>query len=618
MGMSQAGCCCATKHGTCITCEPTQYICCLQFEHTGWSANACILVTTTTETFPEATDDCPVNANATEVCGYLVSAWNACGDRNLGGGTPGATLPYVRLSWKPIEGDCSRIMMTLSMGYTASSGPDSTATVTQEVERTWYTREMTFTDPLDEVSTIYIRTCPVDYTTFPPLDEVVLEGVLQRNKFNIVSPSPEECYALNPDCVNDTAPCWPCRYIEWLDEWEDVPLMEESYGLLPYFTNYCQLSGKTRGNCGCGWIENCCNPLAWSIDLYSKEAHLKYETYVTGARWVFESIEPYPDCDWYAGEIFLYPSVSFPDSSHYRVRVQPVDWGEGCEGGGEVPDPPPSYCKRKTLCVLLSVDGGEEYQYYNLVWDAVDARYELVASSVAGGKPYTIEIVLVEVSGPGTGTTRTWELTVIIRDSVTGDIVYEFTDEYVLNCEEPWSLLAELEVPGEDPSWLLTIATQCPDPPDPPPPTCDPGCWPECVMCPTRKTLYAVVSDAPDCCLSGTYALTWVGTGGDGAPTVGYYTLPAWVGGPIGTCGQITFLTVSCVDSTHIQVQLVYFRAEGTWISNLGSPDTLSVICDGSGHLESDAIHVPGRSGDRESLCGFDDTVGGDIRIVSD
>ena len=133
-------------------------------------------------------------------------------------------------------------------------------------------------------------------------------------------------------------------------------------------------------------------------------------------------------------------------------------------------------------------------------------------------------------------------------------------------------------------------------------------------MCPERKTLYVVVSEAPDCCLSGAYALTWVGTGGGGAPTVGYYRLPAPVGGPIGTCGQITFLTVSCLDATHINVQLIYLRAEGTEISTYA---TLSVICDGSGHLESDAIHVPGRSGDRESLCGFDDTVGGDIRIVS-
>ena len=254
-----------------------------------------------------------------------------------------------------------------------------------------------------------------------------------------------------------------------------------------------------------------------------------------------------------------------------------------------------------------------------------DAPEEFLLPS---GNTATVEVSMIRDEGarpagaaPGS---QTYVVTITIKDSVTDEIVDQHTFVVSIVCTDSWSIYDIFELSGYDPEYTgpttleIRIGAKCSGVTLTPPEPCDPGCWPECVMCPTRKTLYAVVSDAPDCCLSGTYALSWVGTGGEGSPTVGYYELPAPVGGPIGTCGQITFLTVSCVDSTHIQVQLVYFQAEGTWISNLGSPDTLSVICDGSGHLESDAIHVPGRSGDRESLCGFDDTVGGDIRIVSD
>lgn len=153
------------------------------------------------------------------------------------------------------------------------------------------------------------------------------------------------------------------------------------------------------------------------------------------------------------------------------------------------------------------------------------------------------------------------------------------------------------------------------EPPEDPEP-CDPGCWPPCVMCPARKTLYAVISGAPVCCVAGAYELEWVGTGGSGFPTVGYYELPAPVGGPIDTCGVIDFLRVYCLSASQIQVQLVYRRAEGTEISNLSSPLTLDVSCS-DGDLESEPFHIPGRSSDRESLCGFGDGVGGDLRIVS-
>lgn len=166
--------------------------------------------------------------------------------------------------------------------------------------------------------------------------------------------------------------------------------------------------------------------------------------------------------------------------------------------------------------------------------------------------------------------------------------------------------------------WKIERVEDCDDPGSGPPPDeeeCDPGCWPLCVMCPERKALFAVLTGAPTCCVSGAWALTWVGTGGEENPTVGYYELPAPVGGPIGTCGIIDFLRVYCSGGGAIQVDITYRRADGDVITSNGN--VLSVTCDGEGQMESAAMSFPGRSGDRDSLCGYDDTVGGDLRIVS-
>jgi len=73
---------------------------------------------------------------------------------------------------------------------------------------------------------------------------------------------------------------------------------------------------------------------------------------------------------------------------------------------------------------------------------------------------------------------------------------------------------------------------------------------------------------------------------------------------------------VYCIDSSSIMVQLHYLRAEGTAIDHVTSPLTLAVSCAG-GHLESAPFNIPGRSGGRESLCGFGSGVGTNLRIIS-
>ncbi|CAB4162448.1 hypothetical protein UFOVP785_40 [uncultured Caudovirales phage] len=577
-GMSQTGCCCTVTHGTCVTCEPTQYICCLQLEHLGWNANSCILVSTKADYFPEATEDCPVDFIATEICGYLVSGWNACGVRGLGGEGDGYDLPFVKLSWKPIEGDCDRILMTLAIGA------ESSATTTLEVNRTWYTRDMTFTDPLDGVSTIYIRTCPADYTPFPPLDPpVVLEAVLQRNTFTIVNPTYEECYESNPECVNYVGPCWPCPYVVWNDDWEDYPIDSATTFPHTWWQSYCQVRGKTQGNCGCGRTGCCVSP-RWAINLYSNTVFIVADVYPSNwETWTFSSVEPYTGCGWYEGEIFLYPEGTFAGSDHLRVRVQPVEWGEGCQVG-EGPDPAPGYCKRKTLCVRLTVptEGHTDYLaygesvLYNLLWQESTQQYELGPAGAAS-RPYTIEITLVEDAGslPGGSPagSRAWILTVTIKDAVTGDVVLEYTQVLVIDCTQAWSREYTMTVPlTPDEDWNLRIGTSCPA--APPPPECDPLCWPECVLCPTPLAMSLVVTQDPSCCLHGSYGLTY-NSGSN------WFTLTsAPVGGPSGVCGKITAFKMTCSDSTHVTLAITYEDVNG---STINSTTTVAASCSGGG-----------------------------------
>lgn len=191
-----------------------------------------------------------------------------------------------------------------------------------------------------------------------------------------------------------------------------------------------------------------------------------------------------------------------------------------------------------------------------------------------------------------------------------------------------------IPLPGLDNlRWKLTLGSSCehggepedpdpepPDPPgpppDPPPDPCTSGCWPPCVMCPTRKNLYAVLEGAPTCCVSGSFALEWVGASSEGtppSPTAGYYQLPSPVGGPLWDCGFIDVLRVSCVDLDSISVRLIYREVEGTVVD---ITRTLSVACSG-GEMESSTIELPGMFGEEDTLCGYGGDVGGVLRIVS-
>lgn len=587
MGMSQTGCCCGTKTGNCSTCEPTTPICCLQVGHSGWAANAPILLKPSALSLWDVSDTCPLDMVATEICGAMEDHWHMpWADAHC--------LPRIRLTWKPKNGDCDVIELKLELSWKGH-----TATSVIEESRSWPVRDIVFDDDLypllvaalpdiypAEDMTVTVRVCPEGYTAFEATEkDIMLMAVAQK---------------LNPDT----------------GEWEDFPtaynIVTEEY--------YNFIWGLSWGGCTCsGRVCGTIFPV-WVYDPYLDSIGFT----VGGAPpWsvLTEVLHvPYNDCTWDDEEYF----IPMPDpDTEYRVRIGPHDGREFDCGDGLPPDPPP-YCKKARLCVMLSVpdEGETDYAaapvtlFYDLVWNEGTQQYELDPTAVPGSKPYTIEITLVEDAGSlpsgSPAGARAWILTVTIKEVPSGTVVLEYTDILVLDCTEAWSWQDVLEVPI-DPTedWLLHIGTSCPE--EPPPPECDPGCWPECVMCPTRKNLYAVLEGAPTCCVDGTYGLTWVPTGGEGAPTVGYYQLPSPVGGPLWDCGFIDVLRVSCVDLDSISVRLIYREVEGTVVD---ITRTLSVACSG-GEMESSTIELPGMFGEEDTLCGYGGDVGGVLRIVS-
>jgi hypothetical protein len=139
-----------------------------------------------------------------------------------------------------------------------------------------------------------------------------------------------------------------------------------------------------------------------------------------------------------------------------------------------------------------------------------------------------------------------------------------------------------------------------------PDPECDTGCWQPCVLCPTPLSMYLVISQSPTCCLHGSWALTY--TGG----LSGYFYLPSSIGGPSGTCGQVTEFTMTCDGAGTVNFHIQYIDINGTTITR---NTTVSAACSG-GAFETAAFNIPGSVFFPE-LCEGGLFTGADIRVVS-
>lgn len=552
MGMSQTGCCCGTKVGNCTTCEPTAPICCLQVEHTGWVANAPILLRPAATALWDTADTC-TGINATEICGIMQDHWNlSSADRFC--------MPRITLQWKPIESDCDRIALTLTITWKGL-----TAHTTIEENRSWPSRDIEFDDPIYPllVSTypelydaadyvIKIRVCPEGYTPFPLEDKVVtLQAVLQENG----------------------------------EDWT----IEEEYPGGEATTLYSYVTAQ--GSCVCGGR---CSTFRgdpgyifqWAYDPYKDQVlvalTLRWDDWPAylGCAESGSTYLGYDSCGWADTEFSVPLLGGCKPESTFTARVSKVD---ECYKTGDPVDPP-KYCHKASLCVMLSVPDEGETNYaaapvtlfYDLVWNEDTQQYELAPTAVPGSKPYTIEITLVEDAGSlPTGSpagSRAWILAVSIKEVPSGTVVLEYTDVLVLDCTEAWSWEDVLEVPI-DPTedWLLHIGTSCPTAPEPP--ECDPGCWPDCVLCPTPLSMSLVVSQNPECCLHGSYGLTYDATNN-------WFYLASPVGGPEGVCGKILEFKMSCASSSTVTCYIKYRDITGT---DRDETFTVSASCSGGG-----------------------------------
>lgn len=636
MGMSQTGCCCKE------TCDGTEDICCLLCTvNGGYLDGLQFFVTKRSWAIPDG-DTQPYAYTPDELCNSDVGVCNnAKGtlrgpyfNHNTRSNDPfvrySGCLGSYRASWYCTPGETPTVTMRIgASGYACGADRYAGYPINNHVGHVWSMNFVNTDLPLDwhtddvvlENSvpgidvTLTVSVCPEEFDLFPPEAEAVRFNVKFEKRDLLpggveVGPWVDTyCFALDGDKFCGSGMCGGklARYyytdngtveLELGVRWDDACLDGET--LNPSGKSYHECIDFDGGN----W------PTTWE---YPTEEVVGY--------------------GWNSTTSVCYANL--------RLTIEKVESGDPCPECSTAEDPPEEdgVCFTENPCFEVfapTTEPGEGYQSTcHLDMERVtttevnysgscDAPEEFLLPS---GNTAIVEVSMIRDEGsrpsgaaPGS---QTYVVTITIRDSVTNEIVDQHTFVVSIVCSDSWSIYDIFEFSGYDPEYTgpttleIRIGAKCSGVTLTPPEPCDPGCWPECVMCPERKSLYAVVSDAPDCCLSGSYALTWVGTGGGGAPTVGYYELPATVGGPMYTCGQITFLRVFCVDASHITVQLVYLRAEGEEISNLSSPATLAVTCDGSGNLESEPIHVPGRSGGRESLCGFGSDVGGDIRIVS-
>jgi hypothetical protein len=140
---------------------------------------------------------------------------------------------------------------------------------------------------------------------------------------------------------------------------------------------------------------------------------------------------------------------------------------------------------------------------------------------------------------------------------------------------------------------------------DPPDDICDPGCWPLCVICPTPLSMALVVTQDPSCCLHGSFGLTY--SSGDN-----WFYLSAAVGGPSGVCGEITAFKMTCVDASHVTLQITYIDVNGTTTS---SSTTVSASCSG-GEFETAPVDI-GSGVFFPGLCEGGIGKGANIRVVS-
>lgn len=156
--------------------------------------------------------------------------------------------------------------------------------------------------------------------------------------------------------------------------------------------------------------------------------------------------------------------------------------------------------------------------------------------------------------------------------------------------------------------WYVERIDDCSDegsgPPDPPDP-CDPGCWPPCVLCPSVKSMYVVVSQNPVCCFHGSFGLTY----DSGSDT---FYLPSPVGYSAGSCGGIRTFVMSCAGESSVTFEWTYRDEDG---NDHTRTDTVSASCS-DGAFETAGVEVLSTL-ISPALCSRETGRGASVRVIS-
>lgn len=153
--------------------------------------------------------------------------------------------------------------------------------------------------------------------------------------------------------------------------------------------------------------------------------------------------------------------------------------------------------------------------------------------------------------------------------------------------------------------WYIEKVTDCLDTGGGPPDPCDPGCWPECAMCPNPKSMAAVFTPDPSCCASGSVGLTYEEANNRWALASPHSFGP--------TCSTLLFFRMTCSGETSVTFNWKYRNTNGDEIERT---DTVAVTCSEDGDFETASVSIatnlitPG-------LCTTGTGKGANVRVIS-
>lgn len=611
MGMANSGCCCENPTGgvpddPCLACLPTETVDCLTIQKSTWAKPRKMipwgefLNSTTTELCGEMAAGGLNQAyveGSPDYCRYFgtyILTWKVNG-RVTGAEDDNCDKINIHFQFRPDQWE------TYKYGILRRGAP---RTFIVQADRDWITTGITFDEPeYANMHALYPEQFPLPIPTytispgcpedFPKLDEapVILHGEAGQDP-----PTGTDWCNHTPDinsysagtlyigeCITPCPKTTDRRFAPgWLYDTETDEIVLYSSG-----GNY--LGGYGWENL---WRQHC---------VPSREG---FETTYPGAVWPW-------DGPWLEAEQIR---IAFDDGGwkdagpwEFTTPYDPVvvavakaigtytaSLAEDCPLGPDPWEPPGPVrtCFKKSLCLQVRMNKDEtdpdaptfeSYTQCTIPWVKGINKYFYEYCDGPDARPFKVRVTVWEdpasiISGYPTYY-RAWRILIEIVDLTTEALIEDHEEVVMLNCYKDWSYTHTFTI--DDEAVEVYIGTKCPTLTIVPPPSCDPLCWPECVLCPTTLSMSIVVDQNPVCCFHGTFGLTY-----DSGTNTFYLASP--VGYVAGFCGGIRTFVMSCASSSTVTFTWTYRNENGTDISRT---DTVSASCTG-GSFETAAVDV--------------------------